>query len=280
MEPEQLPQRICHYTRMESGLNILFEKKLRLNKISKTNDPRESRPLEFLTFQDFEQQQNLEVDKANAIISNEIPKVIMEEWKVLCLTLDAPIQNDRVDESLSRMHSVFLAPGYARPRMWAQYADNHKGVCLLFDKKILDARVEQKFAGKCFSGQVGYDSETFVSLSLFPPPATSLISDMQNLSTIDAARKYVFDHRASLFLRKNPDWANETEYRWLIHSTVQDIEDISIDGVIRAVLVGMDFPKIYEPSIIPLCKALGIVAKRIVWRNGIPKTEFETIYEP
>jgi hypothetical protein len=280
MQKELAHQRMCHYTRMESALNILSEKKLRLNKISKTNDPRESRPLEFLTFQDFGQQKNPDVDKVNAVIRNDIPRVIMEEWKVSCFTLDSLIQNDTTEESLIRMHAAFLAPGYARPRMWAQYADNHKGICLLFDKNTIDTKMQQTFADRCFSGQVAYDGEIFVSLSLFPPPATALITDLKNLRAVDAARKYVFDHHVALFLRKNPDWAHETEYRWLIHSTVQEVEGISIDGAIQAVLLGVDFPKIYEPSIIPLCKELRIPAKRILWHNGIPKTEFETIYEP
>jgi hypothetical protein len=178
------------------------------------------------------------------------------------------------------MYAAFIDPGYARPRMWAQYADNHKGVCLLFDKNKIDEKIQQKFKGKCFPGTVGYDGETFVSLSLFLPPATSLINDIRILGTKEAVRKYVFDHYAALFLRKNPDWEHETEYRWLIHSTIQEIEDITIDEAIQAVLVGVDFQKIYEPSLIPLCKDLRIPAKRILWKNGIPKTEFETIYEP
>lgn len=280
MEQEITSQRICHYTKVESGLNILFEKRLRLNSLSKTNDPRESRPLEFLTFQDFQQQNNLDVDKANNVICNDIPKIIMEEWKVLCFTLDATTQYEKTNETFRRMYAVFLDPGYARPRMWAQYADNHKGFCLVFDREKLDEKIKQKFKGKCFPGTVGYDGETFVSLSLFPPPATNLIADIKNLGRVEAARKYVVDHYVSLFLRKNPDWEDETKYRWLIYSTKQKVEDISIEGVIQAVLVGVDFPKIYEPSLIPLCRDLGIPAKRILWKNGIPKTEFETLYEP
>ncbi len=282
MEQKTTPQLICHYTKLESGLNILFEKKLRLNKISKTNDPRESRPLEFLTFQDYAQLDNPEVKMANELILNELPKTIMEEWKVLCFTLDASKQSEYTDERISKLYAAFIDPGYARPRMWAQYADNHKGVCLLFDKDEIGKKIQQKFNGKCFPGKVGYDGETFVSLSLFLPPATStsLINDIKNLGAKEAARKYVFEHSAALFLRKNPDWEHETEYRWLIHSTINEVEDVSIEGAVKAVLVGMDFQKIYVPSLIPLCKDLGIPAKRILWKNGIPKTEFETIYEP
>ena len=280
MEQEITSQRIFHYTKMESGLNILFEKRLRLNSISKTNDPRETRSWNLLPLKDFGQQHNADVDQANDVIENIIPRVMMKEWKVLCFTLDSSTQNEKTEPSTKKLYATFLDPGYTRPRMWAQYADNHKGVCLLFDKSKLDEKVQQEFEGQCFPGEVGYDGEAFVDHSIFPPISPNLLNDIKNLGPKEAARKYVFDHYPSLFLRKNPDWATETEYRWLIHSTIKEIEDIPIEGTIKAVLVSLEFSKIYEAALIPLCKELGIPAKRILWHNGMPKSEFETIYEP
>jgi hypothetical protein len=45
--------------------------------------------------------------------------------KILSLTVDRPR-----DPGVSEAH----AWGYARPRMWEQYAENHVGVCLVFDR--------------------------------------------------------------------------------------------------------------------------------------------------
>ena len=38
-----------------------------------------------------------------------------------------------------------LSKGWARSRMWAQYADNHKGVCLIFDKLCLEKEFKGSF---------------------------------------------------------------------------------------------------------------------------------------
>jgi hypothetical protein len=85
-----------------------------------------------------------------------------------------------------------------------------------------------------------------------------------------------------LFLIKNPDWATETEYRYLVHSENSEFEDITIDGAIKEVLVGIDFPKIYEPSLIIYCKELGIQPRKIKWTNGVPdhNENFQVIPTP
>ena len=134
-------QPIYHYTKIESGLNILFEKKICLNDIGKTNDPRESRPWELPPLQSFGNQNNPNkekiIEEANEMIRNDIPKVMRDEWKVVCFTLDAenydPLWNDS-----KALYDALINPGYARPRMWAQYAEDHKGMCLLLDKNLFE----------------------------------------------------------------------------------------------------------------------------------------------
>ena len=284
MEQKIISEQICHYTKIESGLNILSEKKIRLNKIGKTNDPRESRPWELLTF--LKPRGNPKFDKlindANKIIRNVVPKVIMEEWKVLCLTLDGLGQTEQTNEVFKKMFAVFLDPGYSRPRMWAQYGENHKGFCLVFDKDKLINKLKNKFGARCLQGKALYDGITSTSLSIMPPPATSMLNDIKILSPKEVVRKYVADHFSSFFLRKNPDWANETEYRWLVHSSNSEFENILIEGVITEVLAGMDFPKIHEPSLIAFCEVLEIQARRMKWHNGVPepKETFEVIFSP
>ena len=44
------------------------------------------------------------------------------------------------------------------------------------------------------------------------------------------------------FLRKNHDWEAETEYRWLVYGKEHAPEFIPIEGAIKSVLVGVDFP--------------------------------------
>ena len=126
---------------MESGLNILFEKRMRLHKVGKTNDPRESRPWELPTLQTFGNQNNPDNEKiikeANDMIRNNIPKVMRDEWKVACFTLNAKNYEGQQD-TIKVLYDAYINPGYARPRMWAQYAENHKGICLMLDKNLFE----------------------------------------------------------------------------------------------------------------------------------------------
>ena len=50
--------------------------------------------------------------------------------------------------------------GYARPRMWEQYGDNHRGVCLVFDKAELHATVmpQLEALGPHWHGAVTYSN--------------------------------------------------------------------------------------------------------------------------
>lgn len=103
-----------HYTTSNAAFqHILPSGQLRLNSLAKLRDPIENKdwfrqlwtglwPLK-------------EVEHFYHVVNKTT-----HETKLVSFTLDAPIQ-DRSPE---------YARGYARPRMWEQYAENHMGVCL------------------------------------------------------------------------------------------------------------------------------------------------------
>jgi len=51
---------------------------------------------------------------------------VKKRCKTICFTCD---EEDGVGFSIDGIYSR----GFCKPRMWAQYADNHSGVCLVFD---------------------------------------------------------------------------------------------------------------------------------------------------
>lgn len=79
---------------------------------------------------------------------------------------------------------------------------------------------------------------------------------------------------------KNLDWRGETEYRWLIHSTTRTEEYVSIEGALKSVLVGMNFPDVYLPTLVKLCEQLKVPAGKVFWHDGIPIAEMDCIYKP
>jgi len=93
-------------------------------------------------------------------------------------------------------------------------------------------------------------------------------------------RTHIVKKYERLFLLKANDWETEYEFRWLVYSEKNSAEYVSSDGLIEEVLVGADFPKADEPSLVKMCQELKVPAGRMVWVNGVPYLEPEIIYQP
>ena len=108
----------------------------------------------------------------------------------------------------------------------------------------------------------------------------NLREDIDKNGVTFAVRRYLWDTYRWYFLRKQPDWKDEAEYRWLLHSEDVKPEFVSIEDAIQCVIVGMDFPKAKETELIPLCRELRIPAERVTWIDGMPNPNLESIYRP
>ncbi|MCE9644709.1 MAG: DUF2971 domain-containing protein [Chloroflexi bacterium] len=267
-----IPRELCHYTKKDTALEkILFKRQIRLGQLGLTNDPKESKWRSFAIIypENYKPRDSYPFPE-----SEEVYRISKEEWKVLCMTQHLP---KRKYKSLMKNEIMpRFQHGWNRPRMWAQYADNHSGVCLIFDGKILHSNIVSSLKDRCkiFHGPVSYKN--------YNAAVTRPIdySDIIDLGLTNGIRKFLFEHHNEYFLTKFPDWENESEYRWLLHSDSKSEEYVSIEGALKAVLVGSDFPKVYEPAIKEVCKGLGVSVGRMHWSNGIPSANFGEIFDP
>ena len=90
----------------------------------------------------------------------------------------------------------------------------------------------------------------------------------------------LYNHHKELFLRKSKDWETEWEYRWLVHNETNKPEYVDIEGVILEVIIGVNFPDVYKPSLIEVSKKLNISASGMSWNNRIPVIHSGSIYKP
>lgn len=140
-----------------------------------------------------------------------------------------------------------------------------------FNYQKLQDRISETFkdASEYFvvNGAVEYND-----LKLFNQPPFNLerILELDEAQVEERVREYFCTYHREIFLVKSTDWDHQLEYRWLVHSRNDSPEYISIDGVLEEVLVGEDFPIVYDPSLVTLCAALNVPAKRLRWFNGIP----------
>ena len=132
---------VYHYTSRDVGLqHILGEQRLRLGLLKNTNDPRENRTWSFGISGTDLPEPTTEEERRESVqrtfeICEQAPKIIQENCKVLCATMDDPSYAPYADGHTDAKR------GYGHSRMWAQYGELHKGICLIFHKEILDQEV-------------------------------------------------------------------------------------------------------------------------------------------
>lgn len=122
---------IYHYTTSEKALSyILMRMKLRLSPRSQSSDPIENTE-HFFSYSISNQELGLPDDAVR--LTNEAKKML-RNTKQLCFCKNNSLENE---------HGVTYPPfekyGFAKPRMWDQYGDKYKGVCLAFSlTKLLE----------------------------------------------------------------------------------------------------------------------------------------------
>src|SRR5206468_3476892 len=100
----------------------LKDNTLRFGRLADTNDPRESKEWSF----SLGTNENRDLGKYHMQdLSRWLSSALKDNTRLACFCLDrAPLTGDHTVDILNR--------GFARARMWAQYADKHAGVCQVF----------------------------------------------------------------------------------------------------------------------------------------------------
>jgi hypothetical protein len=245
---------LYHFTTHTTALEHIFPNQtIRFSPFSKTNDPRESKDWNFTFHSKTEPSDYRELIS----LQNEFNKTLKAHTKILCFARDVPLK----DEWINWLHP---GRGFSRPRMWAQYAGNHQGVCLVFDKQKLNRVIHENLKQKdhIYNGAVDYNISNYHAFSL-------------NLDEIKSKgfEEYIKNHLATnhkhLFLEKNNDWKDEAEYRWILFNKENtDYEYVKYKDALVAIILGIDFPPVYEIIIQSYCEKFNIHATRVYWENG------------
>lgn len=116
--------------------------------------------------------------------------------------------------------------GTNHPAMWAHYADNSNGVCIVIDKEAFIAK------NKNILDRYFYKFED-VEYSLFNTPKDKKID-----YEAKTPREFIEKNWQTLFFLKHNDWKNEDEHRLFI----MDYDGkLSIDGCVKYIVLGRKF---------------------------------------
>ena len=250
MSSENMSIQVGHYTSLEVACeHILPSGNIRFSPFQKTNDPRENkeRVVSFDWSGDGPPPENW------SDISNRAQHAILNCCQVFCGTLDAKENPHKLKTKLC----------FGHPRMWAQYGNSHRGICLVFDRdKLTDAIIGTPSSGKVYKGEVVYND--FLNRELASD--IDLDYDLFDPSDIECGiEEHIEKFQHGLFFRKDSDWASEDEYRWVIYRRAEGYVYVPFGDALTSIVLGTDCPDVY----IPLIKDLsgGVPARRLCWEH-------------
>jgi hypothetical protein len=185
-----------------------------------------------------------------------------DRMRVLCLTRDADVHGQEPPQ---------FDCCWARPRMWEQYGDRHRGVCLLFDT----ARLEHAISEACpeqtiYKGKVDYSREGIARSDLQQIFVVDSVAD-EDLSRV--VSEYTDTHHDALFFLKNEDFATEFEYRIVVMGAPDQPGEVEVEVAtsLVAVVLGERFPHWQRAGAIHACSRIRTNVGLMAWTRGHPR---------
>lgn len=187
------------------------------------------------------------------VFEEELNAGVRDRSHLLSLTVDVEPDLDGEREPFCR--------GWARARMWEQYAEQHRGVCLAFDKERLTESLMASVPGLVvYSQKVIYDGR-----GLMKP-----IIDRHAVDEPGFAADYINQNSGSLFFTKARDWETEHEYRFVVLARDEAPISIHYGDSLVAVIAGDQMPRWEIPAVRAKCEEAGVAARQMKWANWRP----------
>jgi Protein of unknown function (DUF2971) len=167
---------------------------------------------------------------------------------------------------------------WARPRMWEQYGDNHRGACLLFDRDRLEAFLQNEVGDeRIYWDDVRYDRQGIADSPVQHVTDERIFDEKQRQL---AVAEHIDRYRSDFFFLKSDDFATEAEYRIVLKTAddppvgyttdAQGYAYVGHGDALVAVVLGLHFPKWQRPAAQEACDHAGIKMLRMWWEQGIP----------
>jgi DUF2971 family protein len=254
---------VYHYTSAPTALeHILQSMTIRLGPVKDANDPWEAR--EHNTWLGIAREPTEVWHPFVLEPARRELELALARARVACFSQDDP---DDPDRERARWQARSTC-GWAQDRMWAQYADGHRGVCLCFDRDWLLDAFDSELAshGQRFARAVRYGDEQYELGSVKPSEA-----EAETLGPVRHAvefRARTAEHR---FFTKRRDWEGEREWRLVLFDDKPTGPDafVPIERALRAVIVGHRFADAYQPVVKTACERLGIPAFKLLYSGRV-----------
>jgi len=246
---------VYHYTTREAALeHILHDRKLRLSKLSRATDPFESlfgkNPLG-VTANISEEEIHL-LSWAMDMVDRERNIFKDSSWFVsFCMSQSNRPTDGKNPDIKDRL-------GFLKARMWDQYGQGFKGVCLAFSKSDLQKEAKSKSHWKCFCENLSYVPHHQLPMN----DVQKACEKKKRLKDAYTFESFFDDRYQLLYFLKHQDFRDEDEWRICVTDEKVDNEYIFLDcgSALRAICYCHDhenqqMPELFPSAYIPLMKS-------------------------
>lgn len=252
-------QYLYHYTTVDKAIKIIFSNQLWFSKITKTNDTTESKVR--IRYVKNNTHEPIKSDKRTEVVSEYLSKNT-DTIRILCFSRDIPITPKDMKKAmvLHKNHDKdkyfdVSGRGFALPRMWAQYASNHEGVCFIIDKQSFKEKLtslvylkESPVKYRSFFASYEIDESQLEQLYMRITQYSNGYLSFFNLLDKDS---HFIEYN---YFMKQKDWENEHEYRFvtLVDNSSygkEDLKEVQIDGLfdfVKGIVIGEKIDSAYE----------------------------------
>ena len=153
--------------------------------------------------------------------------------------------------------------GYEKPRMWSQYGEKNKGICLVFSKEKIEEEINQFNSLKifnAFSEKVRYSSE-------LKNPIINAIGNINEVDVLHHAMEYIRKNYQALYFTKHVDYAGENEYRAILVAEDDAEQDLNINllPALKYIIIGDNYPEAYYPLLVNYQEILQVPVCKLMW---------------
>lgn len=244
---------IFNYMKTEAFFtNVYSKKKFRFSNLELTNDPYEYKTVPSFSYP---YSNEVEISKKELDSCNDVVKEINRIRKRLCIGCFCYNEDDTLTEyNLKTGYLYYAQKGFDHARMWSQYGEDHKGLCLVFDKNILLEEVQSI----CSEKDLLFDSNIQYKQNQIRFPDWEEIEPIRLKSSVETAIKYflIQKNQQKLIFTKDIDYEREKEFRLAFYSE-NDYEYIGLSSL-KTIIIGDRFPKHLECSIGEVGQSLNI----------------------
>lgn len=250
---------LYHYAGIRTALDqILKSRTLRIGPFSRTNDPKESRTWRFdLGGENIEK---YDMGQLSAWLSQELKA----NTRLACFSMDsAPLTGSHIEDIVRR--------GFCKPRMWAQYADRHAGVCLVFDWKKLIALFERRVSLPLIlaKGPVQY-ADRLIGRALSEQEYLINPDHLEKVGKEIYVRDHISTHLARLFFEKMNDWRDEAEFRCVVFGGPTGDLYLDFEDSLAGIMFGDATTDDDIRLAMAMTKEWGIDYMSLKWHNSSP----------